>query len=130
MVTWKRTGGCNKRELPTNRLLCFINVQNADTHGGPTGDSVPLRYVRKSVADLKGGERRFFLIGTGKNVGPNLLEIDDGSGKIKIETEKTAEGPVRVFCFRDGEKIVGEIVQKIDEVDFNLFKKVEELYSG
>ena len=65
--------------------------------------------------------------------------VDDGSGTVKVsiqslETENIQTNSlIRVFGIvyqtADGFEILANVIQRLDGLDLNLFKKVKELYN-
>ena len=57
--------------------------------------------------------------------------LDDGTGKIEITTDKQLPRNklVRVFCSINDEKLNADVVQDLEGIDSNLFKKINELYN-
>ena len=87
------------------------------------------RYIRRKISNLR-GDSRVTLIGKVIEVKDNSFILDDGSGKIEIfwdgEVEKGS--CIRVFCSKVNDEFKADIVQKMDEKEFYLFEKFNELY--
>ena len=70
------------------------------------------------------------LLGKIINVGDNSFTLDDGTGKLQIDSEHAVRTNeiVRVFCSLDNQW-KADIIQDMAGMDLNIYKKVEELYS-
>ncbi len=94
--------------------------------------------VERKVSDLKPGDMRVSLIGTVIDKQGNRIVLDDGTGKVNVdfETDPAIELNqfVRVFgkVMQTGEdmEIIGEIVQDMEKLDKDLYKKVNSLKLG
>ena len=88
------------------------------------------RYKLKKISEISKNDKRIALIGKVVEINENSFWLDDGSGKKEIIFEGEIEKGsfVRVFCSVIGEKLKADILQKINEKDFYLFEKFNELY--
>lgn len=90
-------------------------------------------YKPKKISKIETSDKRVAIIGKVHSVGKGSLILDDESGKIEIFSENLdkvkKDGIVRVFCTIDGDRLNADIIQTLENLDFNLFKKVEELYN-
>ena len=68
-------------------------------------------------------------MGSVVNVGENSFILDDGTGKIEVSSEMPAgrNKLFRVFCSVIDEKLKADVVQDMEGLDLELFKKVKEL---
>lgn len=71
------------------------------------------------------------IIGKVVNLSEGSFLVQDETGMIEVSSDLRVERGkvVRVFCRRVDDKLKAEIVQDLSSMDFNLFKKVEELYN-
>jgi hypothetical protein len=91
--------------------------------------------IEKKISELKSGDMRVSLIGTVIDKQNNKIILDDGSGKINVdfgtEHEVKMNQFVRVFgrVLRVGEELEmdGEIVQDMEKLDKDLYKKINSL---
>lgn len=83
-----------------------------------------------SEIDLK-KDKKFSILGKVFDVNEGSFVLSDGKNKIEIlSVEKVEIGEIlRVFCSIEEDKIKAEIVQRLNGLDLNLYKEVEELYS-
>ena len=91
---------------------------------------LPERYIPKKISEAKYSKEKFSLVGTVADVKENSFILKDGD-EVEIEFigKPQKNKFVRVFCSVDQGKIKADIVQSLDGVDTQLFKKVEELYN-
>lgn len=70
------------------------------------------------------------IVGKVVESGDGSFILDDGKVKAEInfEGEVKANKTVRVFCSVVEDKLNADIVQSLDGLDLNLFKRVNELY--
>lgn len=89
-------------------------------------------YVPKKISEVSPKDSRVSIIGNVVAVGENSFVMDDGTGKIEIfcDTQVERTKLVRVFCSVAEEKLKADIVQNVEGLDVNLFKKVKELYNS
>ena len=89
-------------------------------------------YFQKQVSEVSSKDSRVSLIGNVIAVGENSFVLDDGTGKIEVISDMTVETNklVRVFCSVIDEKLKADIVQDMEGLDSNLFKKVKGLYNS
>ena len=88
-------------------------------------------YFQKQVSEVTPNDSRVSIIGNVAGVGENSFVLDDGTGKIEIISDVRVEKDrlVRAFCSVIDEKLKADIVQDVEGLDLNLFKKVKELYN-
>ena len=89
----------------------------------------------KKVSDIGKDDVRVRLLGTVIDKKDNVIVLDDGTGKINVvfsenaetETNKRVRVFGRVIPSEDGLEIQGEILQDMEGVDLELYRKVSEL---
>ncbi len=88
-------------------------------------------YKPRKISQITSSDSKVALVGTVSQVNENSFVVDDGTGKAEISSDiKVEENKiVRVFCMASGGKLKADIVQNLENLDLNLFKTVEELYS-
>lgn len=91
-----------------------------------------LRYVPRQISEVTSNDSRVSIIGNVTAVGESSFVLDDDTGKIEIISDASVEKNklVRVFCSVVEEKLKADIVQNVEGLDLNLFKKVKELYNS
>ncbi len=89
-------------------------------------------YVQKQISEVSSKDSRVSIIGNVAAVGENSFVLDDGTGKIEILSDAQVEKTklVRVFCSVVEEKLKADIVQNMEGLDVNLFKKLNSLYNS
>lgn len=89
-------------------------------------------YVQKQISEVTSKDSRVSLIGNVAATGEKSFVMDDGTGKIEIVSDARIERNklVRAFCSVVDEKLKADIVQDVEGLDLNLFKKVKELYNS
>ena len=87
-------------------------------------------YRPRKVSSLTKTDKFVSLLGKVASVKENAVVIEDGTGRIEISSEHALKenAIVRVFCSFDGQWKT-DIVQDMDGIDLNIYKKVDELYS-
>jgi len=91
--------------------------------------------VEKKVSELKNGDMRVSLIGTVIDKQENRIILDDGTGKVNINFEIAPPVNInqfvrvfgRVVQAGDDIEIDGEIIQDMEKLDKDLYKKVNSL---
>ena len=88
-------------------------------------------YASKQISEVNPTDSRVSIIGNVIAVGGDSFVLDDGSGKIEVISDVTIERNklVRIFCSVVDEKLKADIVQDVEGLDVELFKKVKELYN-
>ena len=88
-------------------------------------------YILKQISEVNSNDSRVSLIGNVASAGENSFVLDDSTGKIEIISDKQVERNklVKVFCSVIDEKLKADVVQDMEGLDLNLFKKVKELYN-
>lgn len=88
-------------------------------------------YVPRKISEISKTDNRVAVIGTVVDKKENSFLLRNGNAEVEIETDKQIEKNklVRVFCSVTDGKLKADIVQSLNGLDLNLFKKVEELYS-
>jgi len=92
----------------------------------------PVNYTLKQISEVRPTDSRVSIIGNVVAVGENSFVLDDGTGKIEIISDMPVERNklVRVFCSVVEEKLKADIVQDVEGLDVNLFKKLMSLYNS
>jgi hypothetical protein len=87
-------------------------------------------YKPRKVASIEKEDSKFCLVGKVQDVGDNFFVLSDETGKVKINSNfKVEKGSlIRVFCSKSDEEIVADFIQKMEGLDFELWKKAESLY--
>lgn len=91
--------------------------------------------VEKRISELKNGDMRVSLIGTVIDKQENRIVLDDGTGKVNINFEVAPDVEMnqfvrvfgRVIQAGDDIEIDGEIIQDMEKLDKDLYKKVNSL---
>jgi hypothetical protein len=87
-------------------------------------------YIPKKISQLTSKDSRISLVGNIIQSKENSFILDDGTAKAEIPFEGKLESKlVRVFCSIADEKLKADVVQPLEGLDLNLFKKVEDLYN-
>jgi hypothetical protein len=87
-------------------------------------------YKLKKASQVSAKDQRIALVGNIAQRKPNSFVLDDGTAKIEIAFEGNLEAKtVRAFCSVEDEKIKADLIQNLDGLDLNLFKRVDDLYS-
>ncbi len=89
----------------------------------------------KKIAEIGKDDVRVRLLGMVIDKKENVVVLDDGTGKINIvfaepfatEVNKRVRVFGRVIPSEDGFEIQGEVLQDMEGMDFELYKKVSEL---
>lgn len=89
----------------------------------------------KNVADISKDDVRVRLLGTVIDKKDNVVVLDDGTGKINIvfsedvetETNKRVRVFGRVIPAEEGFELQGELLQDMDGIDLELYRKVSKL---
>jgi hypothetical protein len=88
------------------------------------------RYIPKKVSSISPKDSKVVLAGSVAQKKEKSFILDDGTGKIEVFFEGNLNASlVRAFCSVSEEKINADIVQNLDGLDLNLFKRVEDLYN-
>jgi len=89
-----------------------------------------VRYVPKKVSQLSSKDSKVALIGIVTQRRDGVFVLDDGTARADIFFDSNVDAKtVRVFCSIADQKIKADSVQKLDGLDLDLFKRVEDLYS-
>lgn len=88
-------------------------------------------YFQKQISEVTPNDSRVSIIGNVAGASENSFVLDDGTGKIEIISDVGVEKNrlVRAFCSVVDEKLKADIVQDVEGLDLNLFKKIGELYN-
>lgn len=86
-----------------------------------------LHYKPKKISQLSPKDSRVALVGNIIQKRENSFILDDGTARTEIFFDGKVEAKVvRAFCSVVEEKLKADVVQSLDGLDLNLFKKVEE----
>lgn len=87
-------------------------------------------YKPKKISQLSPKDSRVALTGSIVQKRENSFILDDGTARTEIFFDGKVEAKVvRAFCSVVEDKLKADVVQNLDSLDINLFKKVEELYN-
>lgn len=88
-------------------------------------------YIPKSISQVDSKDFKVCLVGNVMATTGSSFILDDGTGKIEIMTDKQLPRNkiVRAFCSVNEEKLKADVVQDLEGIDSNLFKKINELYN-
>ena len=90
-----------------------------------------LHYKPKRISEIDfKKDKKVAIVGRVLEVGEKFFIISDTTERIEVESEESVEEGeiVRVFCSIEENKIKADIVQRLDGLDLNLYRKTEELY--
>ena len=89
------------------------------------------RYIPKEISKVDSNDSKVCLLGNVVDSNENSFVLDDGTGKIEINHDGEVEKNklTRVFCTVADEKLNADVVRNMENLDVNLFKKVNELYN-
>ncbi len=91
---------------------------------------LPSRYKPVKISQLKENDSRVALVGSVTSVKSDSFVLDDGEARVEILSEQPVERKlVRVFCNIADNKLKADVIQNLEGLDVNLFKKIEELYN-
>lgn len=92
---------------------------------------MPTHYKPKKINNITAKDSKIAVIGKVVETRKNSFILDDDTGKIEVFSDEAIEKDklVRVFCSVIEEKVKTDIVQSLEGLDLNLFKKCEELYN-
>ncbi len=88
--------------------------------------------IEKKIVDIKESDIRVRLLGTVIDKGEDFIMLDDGSGSVKVTTQKPVEENQlirvigRVIVLESGFEIQSEIIQDVKGIDLDLLKAVQE----
>lgn len=87
-------------------------------------------YKPRKISTIAETDSKVVLVGNIISTGKNSFILDDGESRAEIISEKPVEKKfVKVFCSIVEDKLKADIIQSLEGIDLNLFKKVEELYN-
>ncbi len=91
---------------------------------------LPSRYKPVKISQLSVNDSRVVLLGNVTSVKDNSFVLDDGEARVEIFSEQPVERKlVRAFCNIADNKLKVDVIQNLEGLDVNLFKKIEELYN-
>lgn len=87
-------------------------------------------YKPRKISSIIKKDSKISIVGKVIDTGENFFILEDDSGKIEIFSEEKVEKNkiVRVFCSLVEGKLKADIIQSLNGLDLNLFKRIEELY--
>lgn len=91
-----------------------------------------LHYKPRKISEINlKADSRVVVIGNVAELGENSFILDDGSAKAEIvfEGEVRKNKTVRVFCSIVENQLKADVVQSLEGLNLNLFKRVNELYN-
>jgi len=91
-----------------------------------------LHYKPKKISEIDSkADNRVSLVGKVIENRKSGFVLDDDTGKIEIvfEGDIKPKKMVRVFCSLVDGQLKADVVQNLEGLDLNLFKKVKELYN-
>lgn len=91
-----------------------------------------LHYIPRKISEVNlKASSRICLIGKVVSAEKNSFVLEQDGKSIEIISEIAVEKDksFRVFCSVVEDKLKADIIQSLNGFDFNLFKKVEELYN-
>ncbi|MBU5537204.1 MAG: hypothetical protein QW818_02055 [Candidatus Aenigmatarchaeota archaeon] len=90
-----------------------------------------VRYIPKQISEVNPKDLRVSIVGKVIAASNNSFILSDDTGKIEIISDSQVEKGrlVRVFCSVIEEKLKADVIQDLEGLDLNLFKKVKELYN-
>ena len=92
---------------------------------------MPTHYKPRKIGQIVKTDSHIALVGKVSSIGDNSFVLNDGSGSMEIVSEELVEKDklVRVFCSNVDKSWKADVIQNLNGLDTNLFKKVEELYN-
>lgn len=91
-----------------------------------------LYYKAREISEINTKtDSKVAIVGKVVERGENSFILDDGKAKAEIsfEGEVKTNRTVRVFCSVIEGRLKADIVQSLEDLDLNLFKRVNELYN-
>lgn len=87
-------------------------------------------YKPEKISSITKKDSKISIVGKVIAINKNSFTLEDDSGKIELFSEEEIESNkvVRVFCSLVEGKLKADVIQILNGLDLNLFKKVEELY--
>lgn len=92
---------------------------------------MPIHYKPRKISQIAKTDSHIALVGRVVDFGDNSFVLKDDTGLIEIVSEEIVEKDnfLRVFCSNFEGRWKADVIQSLEGLDINLFKKVEELYS-
>jgi len=92
---------------------------------------MPTHYKPRKISQIAKNDSHIALVGKVSSTGDNSFVLNDGSVNIEITSEEIVEKDklIRVFCSNVDNSWKADVIQNLNGLDTNLFKKVEELYN-
>jgi hypothetical protein len=92
---------------------------------------MPTNYKPRKISGINPKtDNKISIVGKIVDIKENSFILEDDYGKIEIFSEEKVEKNkvVRVFCSLVDGKLKADLIQNLEGMDLNLFKKVQELY--
>ena len=88
-------------------------------------------YKPRSTATIKDNDVKVSLVGKVVEIGEDYFILDDGLGSKKISSsfKVDEDETIRVFCSVSNGELSADIVQVLDGLDLELFKKVDDMFN-
>jgi hypothetical protein len=89
-----------------------------------------MHYKPKKISSITKKDDKISVVGKVTNSEENFFVLEDSTGKIEIISEKKVEKnkTIRVFCSLIEGKLKADVIQNLEGLDLNLFKRVQDLY--
>lgn len=87
-------------------------------------------YKPRKISSITKKDSKISIVGRVIDTKEGSFTLEDSTGKIEIASEEKVEKNemIRVFCsFVEG-NLKADVIQNLEGLDLDLFKKVEELY--
>jgi len=93
-----------------------------------------VHYKPRKISELSQKDSKVALVGNITQRKDSSFVLDDGTARIEVFFDNDSINvldikTVRVFCSVSDERLTADVVQKLDGMDIELFKKAEDLYS-
>ena len=93
-----------------------------------------VNYKPKKISELSPKDSKVALLGNITQRKDGSFVLDDGTARIEIFFDNSAFNVLdiklaRIFCSVSEEKLSADIIQNLEGLDLDLFKKTEDLYS-
>ena len=90
-----------------------------------------INYKPRKISEVAKNDSRVSVIGKVIEVGNNSFVLEDETKRSEVFSDMPVEKDklVRVYCSVVEGQLKADVVQDLTGFDFNLFKKVEELYN-
>lgn len=91
---------------------------------------MPEYHKPRNTSSITKNDSKVVIVGKVIDSKENSFVVEDSSGRIEVFSEKKVEKNklVRIFCSMIEGKLKADIVQEMEGLDLNLFKRIQELY--